>query len=60
MMATRITFGILVLVLGLVYLLVKLDVLDAAILRLVVPLAIVLLGVGILLAWKSWGSSGAK
>lgn len=61
MTATRIAFGILVLVLGVVYLLVKLDVFDAAVLRLVVPLAVVLLGAAILFfAWKSWRSLGGK
>ncbi len=60
MMTARIAFGLLVLVIGLLYLLVRLDVLDADVLRLIVPLAVVLLGVAILLAWKSLGSSGGK
>jgi len=60
MLTTKIVFGLLVLVMGLIYFLVKLDVLDADVLRLIVPLAVVSLGFAILLAWKSRGSSGGK
>jgi len=60
MLTTKIAFGLLVLVMGLIYFLVKLDVLDADLLRLIVPLAVVSLGFAILLAWKSRGSSGGK
>jgi len=60
MLTTKIAFGLLVLVMGLIYFLVKLDVLDADFLRLIVPLAVVSLGFAILLAWKSRGSSGGK
>jgi hypothetical protein len=60
MLTTKIAFGLLVLVMGLIYFLVKLDVLDADVLRLIVPLAVVSLGFAILLAWKSRGSSGGK
>jgi hypothetical protein len=60
MLTTKIAFGLLVLVMGLIYFLVKLDVLDADVLRLIIPLAVVSLGFAILLAWKSRGSSGGK
>jgi len=60
MLTTKIAFGLLVIVMGLIYFLVKLDVLDADVLRLIVPLAVVSLGFAILLAWKSRGSSGGK
>ena len=60
MLTTKIAFGLLVIVMGLIYFLVKLDVLDADLLRLIVPLAVVSLGFAILLAWKSRGSSGGK
>jgi hypothetical protein len=60
MLTTKIVFGLLVLFMGLIYFLVKLDVLDADVLRLIVPLAVVSLGFAILLAWKSRGSSGGK
>lgn len=60
MTATRIAFGFTVLLMGLLYLFVKLDLLDANNLRFIVPLAVVSLGLAILLAWKSRGPSGGK
>jgi hypothetical protein len=60
MTTIRIAFGFTVLLMGVLYLFVKLDVLNAINLRFIVPLAVVAFGLAILLAWKSSGSSGGK